>query len=56
MSRETETYLEWKENGVNKYAQHFQEVCCMKEWQLMKEDVELLQRYFLFQHERDECI
>lgn len=41
VSKETEPYLALKGNGDYKYGQYFQEMCCVKEWQLMKEDVGL---------------
>lgn len=43
VSKETEPYLALKGNGDYKYGQSFQEMCCGKEWQLMKEDVGLQQ-------------
>lgn len=41
VSKESEPYLALKGNGDYKYGQYFQEMCCVEEWQLMKEDVGL---------------
>lgn len=45
-------YLKWKGNGEYKYGQYFQGICCVKEWQLNKEDVGL-QRFLFFFNMRE---